>query len=155
MKQPQYNYAGRLERLLAYLLDTLAVLSISTFLEKSMGKGDVATLFVLACLIAYHIVPLASDWQATLGQRLLSIHIVRLDGKRIDTTAAFVRFLAFIMPSLPLYSTLLSPDIAGALAGALVVFWFAPILFTPDRAGIHDQLCYMRVVAGKRGERPA
>ena len=31
----------------------------------------------------------------------------------------------------------------------LNLLWFTPILYAPDRAGVHDRLCHTRVVAGK------
>ena len=153
MKTRQLNYAGRLERFFAYLLDTLVLLVPKMVLVSSFGTGGLTTLAAFVCDAAYHTLCLSSGWQSTVGQRLLSIHVVRLNARKFDKPAALERYLAYFLPSLPAYSSLFGTEIGQAITGGLVIFWFAPILFTDERAGVHDQLCRTRVITGRADDK--
>ncbi len=155
MKMTQLQYAGRLERFFAYLLDTLVLLLPKMFLIANLGTGGLTSILSFLFDAAYHTLCLSSGWQSTVGQRLLSVHVVRMNRKPFDTAAALERYIAYFLPSLPVYSSLFSPQIGQALTGGLVIFWFAPILFTSERTGIHDQLCNTRVVTGRADEKGA
>lgn len=149
MKKPTVIYAGRLERFFAYLLDTLILLIAAMFLIRGFGAGGGMMLITFVGEAAYYTLFSASNWQASPGQRLLSIRVVRLDGKAIDYSAALQRFILYALPRLPMYSSLFSADTAQSLTGIFTIFWFAPILFTFDRAGMHDTLSKMRLVVGR------
>jgi uncharacterized RDD family membrane protein YckC len=150
MKKPRFTYAGRLERFLAYLLDTIILVAPKYLILGAFGsESGVGLLLAFAIDAVYATWFVGSHWQATPGQRLLTLHIVRTDGRKLNYTAAFERYLAYLLPSLPLYSSFLPPDFARTLAGLLIMGWFAPILFTAERTGIHDMLCGTRVVTGR------
>lgn len=150
MKPVKQPYAGRLERVLANLIDTIIML-VPTFLLATImaGNNGLAMLAVFLINGFYYTHFTASAWQATPGQRLLSVYVIRRDGRLITQREALVRFLAFILPTLPLYTSLIPEQIAQVMALWLIVVWFAPILFTEERIGMHDRICDMRVMAGK------
>jgi len=62
---------------------------------------------------------------------------------------AAMRYLAFIMPLLPLYTSLLPDRSAISVSVWLCLMWFLPILVRQDRRGMHDQICNMRMMSGK------
>lgn len=149
MKPRTRIYAGRLERLFANLLDSI-ILLIPAALIASLLKGNgLAMLGTFACSLAYYTLFVSSAWQATPGKRLLGIYVARTDNHPLTQRDALERFLAFIIPSLPLYTSFIGETTAPILVFWLSIFWFAPILFTPERIGYHDRLCSTRVLIGK------
>jgi uncharacterized RDD family membrane protein YckC len=145
------TYASRMERLFANLLDTLFLLPPNIALVKLLGEGGPALLAGFLLYLGYYWWFTASTWQATPGKRLMNIHVVMTDGTRPGGVEAFERFLCYILPTLPLYLSVLSEQVAQTLFVWMSIFWFAPILYTPDRRGIHDTLAGTRVVTGKAG----
>lgn len=144
-------YAGRLERLLAYLIDAIILLIPTLILTKLMGTGGLTLMATFIVNLAYYVHFNASNWQATPGKRLMGIYIIRTDYLALNQRDALERFLALIMPSLPLHMSFLPEAAAAALVFWLSLVWYAPILFTNERMGYHDRLCKTRVVVGKVG----
>lgn len=144
------TYAGRLERLFANLLDTIFLLLPNGLIVSILGNHGYSTAITFLVVMGYYMYFTASSWQATPGKRLLGIYVIRTDGRLLNLRDTLERFLAYSIPSLPIYSSLLSEDLMSALVMGLSLFWFAPILFTEERIGYHDQLCHTRVVVGKR-----
>lgn len=164
MNARTYSYATWHDRLLAYLIDQLGVLLVGTFATAMLVMVGIihvagtaeepvidqsATLVVFLALAAYHVISTGGRWQATPGQRVMAIHVVRVDGKRLMHAQALERFLAYVLPMMPIYTSFLPEQSAKVLVVWLTIFWFAPILFTPERMGMHDRLCRTRVVAGR------
>ncbi|MFM9889111.1 MAG: RDD family protein [Rickettsiales bacterium] len=148
---PRFQYAGRLERLFANLLDTLFLMAPNLLLVKFFGDGGVSLVAGFLCYAAYYTFFTASDWQATPGKRLLNIFVIMRNGRKPDMTESFERFIVYLLPTLPLYTSVLSPWMAQTLFVWMSIFWFAPILTTPERRGIHDTLVGTRVMAGRAG----
>lgn len=148
---PRLPYAGRLERLFANLLDTLFLMAPNLLLVKFFGDGGVALVAGFLCYAAYYTFFTASDWQATPGKRLLNIFVIMRNGRKPDLTESFERFIVYLLPTLPLYTSVLSPWLAQTLFLWMSIFWFAPILTTPERRGIHDTLVGTRVMVGRAG----
>lgn len=151
MKQTLPLYAGRAERFFAYLIDTLILLLPGSLVVALLKGEDAAVVGVFLVSLGYYTYFTASRWQATPGKRLLSIYVVRTDNRALTPRDALERFLGFILPSLPIYSSIMPQQQAAMLVFWLTLFWFAPILFTPERIGLHDRLCRTRVVVGKVG----
>lgn len=149
MKPRLPTYAGRLERLFANLIDTLILIIPNGLLIHLIGAEGLATIFTFLAILAYYVYFTASPWQATPGKRMLGIYVVRTDGRPLARRDALERFLAYSIPSLPMYASFLSPEWVSTLAVSLSLFWFAPILFTEERIGYHDRLCGTRVVVGR------
>ena len=151
MKPLQSIYAGRLERLFANLIDSLILIIPSGVVAALLDHDGLVTLATFLVSLGYYTHFTASDWQATPGKRLLGLYVIRTDYRALTQRDAVERFLAYSIPSLPLYASFLSAQAAPMLVFWLSLFWFAPILFTPERIGTHDRLCGTRVLVGKVG----
>ncbi len=150
------TYAIWYQRLFAYLLDAFILLLPSAFIIVMMGMtvtngewtpAPSSTLVVFLMNAAYYVFFTANNWQATPGMRLVGIRLVRTDGRRLSQRDALERYLALVLPTLPLNASFLPPAFAQNLAACLCILWFAPILTT--RIGIHDRLCHLRVITGR------
>ena len=142
-------YAGRPERFLAYLIDTIFLLIAAAILTTIIGKEAYAIPITFLTSLAYYTHFLASRWQATPGKRMLNIYVARLDRQPLTKRDALERFLAYSLPSLPMYASFIPEGTSSILAVWLSVFWFFPILVTPERIGMHDRICRTRVLTGK------
>lgn len=150
MKRMPVTFAGRGERLLANLLDAIFVviptLTVAVLLKDTGGISQPINFAILA---AYYTYFTAGPWQGTPGKRLMGMYVIRTDGRPLTRRDAIERFLAYTIPSLPLYASFIPEPIAQLLVVCLTLHWFAPILFTDERIGYHDRLCHTRVVAGR------
>ncbi len=151
MKNAKLNYAGRLERLLAYLVDAVAMSVPTAILMSLLHIADPAKLnmllfFVQTCYFTWFI---GSAWQASPGQRLLGMYIVRVDGRPLGLNHALERVLAFFLPQMIGTLSFIDPKFASVMSGVLLILWVGPILFREDRTGLHDQICGTRVIIGK------
>lgn len=90
MKQATPIYANWPERLLAYLLDQLIIVVPVAVLAQPFVQvnpaGEIliepaAYMVIFVVNLAYHSYCVASRWQATLGMRILSMHVARVDGR--------------------------------------------------------------------------
>ncbi|MES2984572.1 MAG: RDD family protein [Pseudomonadota bacterium] len=149
MRQAQPIDAGRLERLFAYLIDTILGLIAASIAGQLLAPTGLALIGAFCGFAAYYTLFTASAWQATPGKRLLSIYVIRADGRPLTKRDACERFLAFMLPNLPVYTSFIPATIAPILVVWLCLFWFAPILFSPTRQGFHDRLCHTRVIVGR------
>ncbi len=145
------NYAPRLDRFLAYIIDSAIMLVIAGLIIKIGGAHSLfAMLGALASQLAYVIVSTASSWQATLGQRAMGVYVARLDGKPLSERDALERFLAYVLPTLPINLSIASIEVLTMASFWLIAAWFSPILWREDRRGVHDVLCDTVVLTGKR-----
>lgn len=145
------TYAGRLERLFANLIDSMIMLLPATALVALGGtESALALIGSFLCNIAYYVAFTASSWQATPGKRMLGIHIARLDGKLLNERDALERFLAYTIPTLPLYLSVAPQQVLGMATLWLSIAWFAPIILRDDRRGVHDVICGTHVLAGRK-----
>jgi uncharacterized RDD family membrane protein YckC len=111
----------------------------------------VVTLAAFLVSLSYYTYFVASRWQATPGKRLMNIYIIRSDNRMLTPRDALERFLAFFMPSLPIYISFMPDNVTPIIVFWLSMFWFSPILYTPERTGVHDRLCNTRVLVGRVG----
>ena len=96
-------------------------------------RAEITELFVTTLAFAalttfYYVIFTASPWQATPGQRLMSIHVETNDGGPIFLICALQRFLLFTL------------SWAAIGAGLITIFT------TPDHNGLHDRFSNTRVV---------
>ena len=145
----QRIYAGRLERVFANIIDSFILLVPSGITVNILGESSLGMVVMFLCNIAYYTAFNGSRWQATPGKRLLNIYIIRLNGRKLGQLQALERYLAFTIPSLPIYLSFLNENTATTLVMLLSILWFLPIILRDDRAGLHDRLCNTRVVVGK------
>lgn len=148
---PTITYAGSLERFFAYLIDSIILIIPATVVISLLQGNDIAVIGTFLCSAAYYTYFTASAWQATPGKRLLGIYVLRTDHRSLTQRDALERFLAFIIPSLPIYVSFIPQFVAAMLLFWLSLIWFAPILFTAERIGYHDRLCRTRVAIGRVG----
>lgn len=114
---PRFTYAGRLNRVLANLIDGGILLLPGLVLTAIFGesKGPLAVA-AFATNLAYVVFFLSSPWHATPGKRVMNMYVVHADGSPLTARDALERFLAYILPSLPLYMSLLSENVAVIVA---------------------------------------
>ena len=141
----EVRYAGFWIRLAAYILDTIlanilllvpltiiGVVIVSKGIPTDDAKlGLAIDILVLAGTAVYYMIPMASGWQATPGKKLLGLHVIRTDGRKIGLGLALGRYLAYILSSLIF------------LIGFLMIGW------NREKKGFHDMICGTRVVYGK------
>jgi uncharacterized RDD family membrane protein YckC len=144
-------YAGRLERLLAYLIDTIILVVPAMYFASILHGDAIATPLCFLASMAYYTYFTASRWQATPGKRLLGIYIIRTDNRMLTYRDGAERFLAFMLPSLPMYASFIPANVAPGLSLTLSIVWFASILYTEERVGLHDRICHTRVLIGRVG----
>lgn len=152
--------ASPLERAFANMIDALLLLILSSMLLSLIGgvattEGEVAMpssglLVVFLANVGYFTGFTSSRWQASPGQRILSLRVIRTDGRNLSQEDALGRYLAFFLPSVPLYASFLSQQVASVLFIWLSLMWLIPILLSPQRIGVHDRLSGTRVIA-RRG----
>jgi len=151
----KFIYAGRIERLFANLLDTLILIVPSLLMVELLGDDQqgplVLALFTMNFI--YDVSFTSGKWQATPGKRLLNMYVIHKDGSPMRVSHAAERYLAFVMPSLPIYTSLIPPETAQILVLWLSFLWFMPILATVERTGIHDMMCHTRVITGKADDK--
>ena len=150
-------YAPWHKRFAAYLIDVVALylscmlLALGTLVQfDSTGHpilAPISTLVFFLANMAYFVFFFGSKRQATPGMIAMSIHVIRTDGRALTQRDGAERFLAFVLPSLPLYASFLSEQVTQSLAVCLSIAWFMPILTT--RVGLHDRMCNMRVINGR------
>lgn len=151
MSMRPLTYAGRWDRLFANLIDSAILLLPAVFMAALLRHEGLATLATFLLSLAYSTHFNASNWQATPGKRLMNMYVIRTDRRRLSQRDALERFLAYSLPSLPLYASFIPENIAPLLVFWLSIFWFFPIILTPERTGKHDQLCNTRVIIGRVG----
>lgn len=145
------NPAPRLERFLAFMIDNL-LLRVAAELLIAIGgtHSALAMLGVFACVTVYNVISVASSWQATPGQYFLKMKVARLNGQPMRERDALERYLAFMLPFLPMYLSIAPIEVLSMATSWLLLAWFLPILFRTDRCGVHDVICGTVVVKVSR-----
>ena len=143
----EYGNAG--QRFLAIVLDTLILLPISGLLA-TLTHGFIGLAMSLALHMAYYIGFLHGPWRATPGKRVMKLYVVSTQSLgAISKELAALRFIAYHIPTLPIYASFLEGRVAEVAMLALCVIWFVPILMTEENTGVHDMLCRTRVMKGQ------
>lgn len=139
------EYAGFIRRFVAYVLDTLVLVALTTllvigglaFIEMYIGIPQtlpsvpeirpVSFAFVLILSYVYYTSLESSPRQATVGKRALGIAVTDTDGERITFKRATVRFI-------------------GKFLSRLFVPVFIIIAVTRKKQGLHDMAASTLVV---------
>jgi uncharacterized RDD family membrane protein YckC len=143
-------YGSFIMRLAAVIVDSLILLPITGLLYGTIGLFY-ETVLSLIIAGAYYTAFVSGGWQATPGKRLIGVYVVRIDGAPLKPKEALERYLGYLLPSLPLYSSL-EPSAAQGIMLWLSVVWFMPIALTAQKTGLHDILCRTRVIKGRPDE---
>lgn len=141
--------AHPLERVLAWLIDMIVLVLPRGLLVALLGETGPGLIATFLCDLAYFSWLNGGRWQATVGQRVLGIRAIRNDGRALSLRDATERFLAFILPFLPVYASFLPKDVGPYLMVWLIGLWLVPILVSPKRLGMHDRLSRTQMVAGR------
>lgn len=95
---------------------------------------DLMGFIVLIMVVAYDVLFVASKAQATPGKILLDVYVGDKEGKRIGVLRSFFRYVVLVI------SCCLFP--IAIISGLMVIF-------SQEKAGIHDLICKTRVFRGK------
>lgn len=185
-----YKIASIYRRILAYMIDNLLLIIISLLIfigvlgevplhglklvsqEDSSGVSltyflSLYNLFPLGLNILYFTLFTALKWQATPGQRIMNIYVIRLIGNKtskLDIMAALERYTSqLLFPIVIQFLALLknyllfdSASILGALVlililvcNAFMVYWYAVALVRKENETMHDSIFQQRVVLGR------
>ena len=138
MNDSQYKYAGFGRRFLAVLLDGIVLYVISLLFDMvfhtnivSHSAGTVGMHFSgLNTLIPvlYYVLSWAYLDGATIGKKIMKIKIIKADGSKLDVVSAFVRYLSYIVSSIPL---------------GLGFFW---VIWDSKKQGWHDKIAKTYVI---------
>lgn len=141
-------YANFGKRLLAYLIDTLALNLIGGMIAAMYGYFAYLAVFWIAGAL-YFILFEGSSWHATPGKKAMGIMIVDGSGNGIDYGTAAVRYLGKILSSLTVFIGYLmaaftekSQALHDKVAGTYVI----------DAAGVYAGSKSGRMVVGISGE---
>jgi uncharacterized RDD family membrane protein YckC len=139
------NFAGFWIRVLAYVIDGLALAVISVVLALIAGEDFFntdpsaplysATDFISMLVgIVYFVGFESSAYQATPGKMALGLIVVDTDGRRISVARSLGRYFAKIPSAL------------------ILGIGFIMVAFTERKQGLHDMMAGTLVVRGKPGE---
>ena len=132
----------------AKMLDELVCIALLYPFMKLYGNSPFTVIMLFVVPVAYHTYMHASSLQATAGEYVLKLMVIRDNGARLSLRRSLERSLAYAMPSLPAYASL-SDETTMSLVLFLAILWYFPILLTQRAVGVHDMLCGTRVVAGR------
>ncbi|ETO91230.1 MAG: RDD family protein [Candidatus Xenolissoclinum pacificiensis L6] len=151
------NLSSPYRRFVAYSIDYIVMIFLTTIVT-TFSNGVIALNFILLVFIhaVYFSYLTASNWQATLGQRLMKIYVITLDGKRLSLTRSFDRYIIqWIIPDIMLIILHLMQNEVSIFGLFLVVFlylvWISGyfmMFFNTKRQALHDYLFKTLVVNG-------
>lgn len=129
------NYAGFWIRLVALVIDCIIILPLNTYILSYLAEGSVARLLVSNLIWWIYSAGLtSSNFQATLGKKILGLKVVGLDGEKITFGRASGRWLASI------------------LSGFILGIGYLMVAFTAKKQGLHDMIAGTYVIKAKSGE---
>jgi uncharacterized RDD family membrane protein YckC len=144
------TFAAAHERFLAHMMDSIFMFLISSVLLSLLqASGEVAMTLPFFVGAFYFTYFQSGRMQASIGMRIVGIYLVQGNGRALGWQDALARYLVFMVPMYPIYVSFLPDNEKITLFLWLGVVWYATITFRPDRAGVHDLLCRMRVIRGR------
>jgi uncharacterized RDD family membrane protein YckC len=123
--------AGFWIRVVAYLIDLLALLVVQFAVAAALFRGDMlASSGVSALIDIVYFIALWSSYGGgqTLGMRVLNLRVIRTDGSPLSLVNAVVRYVGLVIAVIPL------------LIG---IIWVA---FDANKQGWHDKIAGTYVV---------
>ena len=129
---------GFKKRLPAFLLDAL-IFGIPVNMVQGLIFGPTvydpdhpayfgAMIFSMLCAVFYYVGMLVYADGATIGKKIMKIKVVRNDGSPLTLKSAFLRYVFYIVASLPL---------------SLGLLW---VIWDKEKRGWHDHLAGTKVV---------
>lgn len=137
-QQVQVVYASFKKRLLAGLIDMIAILicalfvmgishTLTSFLPANIS-GIIQTISIALIIILYFPLLESGEDQASFGKDLLKIKVINQDNTRITFANAFLRLLASLLSLLPFF------------AGYILIF------YSKKNQSFHDLICKTYVI---------
>lgn len=121
--QPTPRFAGFWIRVLAYIIDSLVIAIPVGGLLWTVGVGDTASNGVgLIVGWIYSAVMESSEWQATVGKRVLGLWVTDEEGRRISFGRATIRHFSKIVSAI------------------ILCIGFLMVAFTDRKQGLHDKM---------------
>jgi uncharacterized RDD family membrane protein YckC len=128
------QYAGFWERLAAILIDFVIIgLAAGAITAGTAGIGVVLSFFAPWL---YEAFMMSSEWQATVGKRVMSIVVTDINGKRLTFARATGRHFA------------------KYISIALLGIGYIIAAFTERKQALHDLIAETLVIKGKSGNLP-
>ena len=153
------EYAGRLHRLIAAIIDGIIVLVITSILN-AIGVMDtnpfddteaiaaMDSVIQAIVILAYYVV-LTVTLGATLGKMALGMRVVGKDGNQAGVGPVLVR--EFVIRALGTFAALVLGETIGGLIGfAVFIIIVILVLFDERRQGLHDKIGGTFVVRAPR-----
>jgi uncharacterized RDD family membrane protein YckC len=132
MNELNMNYASIGKRFLALIIDgaLLSLLGAIFFKEKYSFTGPGLSMGLIPLVVAwlYFALQDSSAHQATIGKRVMDIHIRTLGGEKVDFKTASIRYFSKLLSSL------------------LFLFGYIMAFFSAERKTLHDRLANTLVV---------
>jgi len=148
------NISPLSRRVLAYILDNFFVLLLQ--LQISDLFPDIFKPALMIPGIFYFTVSTCSKWQATLGQRIFGIHVIRENGRKINFLFALDRYLSqllFVITGVIFLEMLNIYPKAFAVfmlclfvANSISIYWYCSAILDPKKRTLHDKIFNTLVV---------
>lgn len=119
-EENQFNHAGFLKRMIAYIIDAFIILAINFIVNLMFGISISTVLSLLSYL--YFPIMHSSQLQATVGKLFLNIRVVTKSGESLSFMKALGRFVVKYF-------------------SFMLIIGFATVLFTQKKQGVHDLVC--------------
>jgi len=130
-------YAGFWIRFAALVIDCIIIVPLNTYTLSYLDEGSVARLLAPNLIWWIYSAGLtSSNFQGTLGKKILGLKVVDLDGKKITFGRASGRWLASI------------------LSGFILGIGYLMVAFTAKKQGLHDMIAGTYVIKAKPAENP-
>lgn len=160
LKEEAINFSNKYQLLYGnFNIENITRAEITFFLQSNLLKILIVFFIVLFFISSiYNIICLSSRWSSTIGQKILDIHIVSSNGKKINVYQIILRsilivipwFFMFILIILILINAIGLTNIFGKNFMLLSVFafisWYDMIFFTKDKIMFHDLITKTRVI---------
>jgi len=142
MTEIKKSYGGFWKRVIAYLIDGLIIAAPITMIfgtvipdvmtaDNVQARPFAVTVPQLVMIIAswiYFAGLESSEWQATIGKKILGMKVTDTEGQRINFIKASVRYVAKILSSF------------------ILMIGFIMVAFTAKKKGLHDYIAGTTVV---------
>ena len=139
------EYKGALARLLAFVIDFIALIIIAAALTAIVGdESDVATYLSLAAGFIYFVG--FWSWRGqTPGKMVIRAKIVKSDGSRIGFGNAILRYLFYLIPS---FAPILffAGFAVGLLPLPVAIVGLIIIVMSSRKQGLHDMIAGTYVI---------
>lgn len=155
-RQHRWAFAHPGHRFCATLADVAILLTLAYPMHALYTYTESLVMTVIAVNIVglwYYARAISSRAQCTIGQQFLRLKVVSATFQEpISYFTAFVRYVLFWFPVywfLPMVDAFFFVNLdvwTAASIGLVFAVWYAPILLTHERVGVHDLLTGSRVV---------